>query len=204
MHDENNLAVRVRIYDLLGEVRYDQRVSQVRVSAQGVTVALTIPEIHDLTSTYFVRCQLLNESGSQIVDNDYWQSTTLDDFGSQVNDDEFALQQDSWANLTALNEMPEVHLEVRSVLRASGGAKIAIISLYNPSKHIAFFERVEVTNGKDGAEILPTLYDDNYVTVFPGETVNVVNTYDPKARGAGQPWLRVEGYNTPKEISAIQ
>ena len=204
MHDENNLVVRVRIYDLLGEVRYDQRVSHIDVSAQGVKVALVVPLIHDLTSMYFVRCELLHESGSQIADNDYWQSTTLDDLGSPANDDEFGLQQESWANFTALNEMPEVHLEVRGVLRASGATNNAVISLHNPSKHIAFFQRVELTNGRDGEEILPILYDDNYVTVFPGETVDVESTYDAQGRGANQPWLRVEGYNTPKEISPIQ
>ncbi|MGB9230262.1 MAG: hypothetical protein WCC24_11030, partial [Terracidiphilus sp.] len=67
-----------------------------------------------------------------------------------------------------------------------------------------FFQRVELTNGRDGEEILPILYDDNYVTVFPGETLDVESTYDAKGRGANQPWLRVEGYNTPKEISPIQ
>ena len=38
-------------------------------------------------------------------------------------------------------------------------------------EHIAFFERATISTERDGNEILPIEYNDNYVTVFPGETV---------------------------------
>jgi exo-1,4-beta-D-glucosaminidase len=62
---------------------------------------------------------------------------------------------------------------------------------------------VEVTNGKGGNEILPISYSDNYVTVFPGETISISGTYDPAIIGISQPWLKIAGYNTLEEIAPI-
>jgi exo-1,4-beta-D-glucosaminidase len=44
----------------------------------------------------------------------------------------------------------------------------------------------------DGDEILPITYDDNYVTVFPGETVDILGV----TPGQSANWVRVSGYNT--------
>jgi exo-1,4-beta-D-glucosaminidase len=67
------------------------------------------------------------------------------------------------------------------------------IRLHNPSTQIAFFERVTVSETKDGNEILPIEYTDNYVTIFPGETVEVEAII---RKNTPVKWVRVEGYNT--------
>jgi exo-1,4-beta-D-glucosaminidase len=46
----------------------------------------------------------------------------------------------------------------------------------------------------DGDEILPIEYDDNYVTVFPGETVEIRGAIPGQGPSAG--WVRVTGHNT--------
>ena len=87
------------------------------------------------------------------------------------------------------------------VARSTGPESEARISLHNPSTQLAFFVRAEVTGGKDGNEILPVTYDNNYVTVFPGETVSIRGKFaNPDS---ARPWLRVEGVNAPKELMPI-
>lgn len=67
-------------------------------------------------------------------------------------------------------------------------------SVTNPTKHIAFFERATIASKRDGDEILPIIYDDNYVTVFPGETAEIHG----RIRRAGHPkWVKLDGFNTP-------
>lgn len=202
--DQKDLRVRVRIYDLLGNVRYDRFASHIDVRAQDAVLAMMMPLVPNLTSTYFVRCELFRGTRSRLVDNVYWQSTSLDDLGSQANDDEFSLAQTSWANFTALNGMPSVPLKVTARLLPSAGNDKAFITLHNSSRHIAFFERVELTNGKDADEILPITYSDNYVTVFPGETMYLTGTYEPTHQGELHLWLRLQGYNTPKKLVAVR
>jgi hypothetical protein len=47
---------------------------------------------------------------------------------------------------------------------------------------------------RDGNEILPIIYDDNYITVFPGETAEIHGTI---WKGGKLRWVKLEGYNTP-------
>jgi exo-1,4-beta-D-glucosaminidase len=201
---ESELTVRTRIYDLAGHLRYDRQAKGLRVSASGVTQALIITRLTNITPVYFVRCQLLNRTGTTLVDNVYWQSTTLDDLGSPANDSAFDLQQASWANFTTLPSMPTVALQVHGALRTSGDTSLVSITLQNPTPNIAFFERVEITAGRNAPEVLPITYDDNYVTVFPGESVTVKGRFRTAALGPGRPWWRLRGENTPTQAAELR
>jgi len=197
------LQVRVRIYDLEGNVRYDKQVANQSVQPQGVATALMMPRPPHITPTYFVRCELLDVAGRKIVDNVYWQSTTLDDFGNpRLDDDDYAYSQKSWSTFLELNAMPKVELEVTGTEKIVNGRSSLSVALHNRTQHIAFFNRVTVTGDKNGNEVLPILYDDNYVTVFPGETKLVEGTLDSKDLANRMPWVRVEGYTTkPTTVS---
>jgi exo-1,4-beta-D-glucosaminidase len=201
--NRDDLRLRVRVYDLLGHVRYDQQASPIHVPAQGVALGLTLPRIKGVTSTYFVRCELFDRSGLRLVENNYWQSTTLDDLGSPSNDNAFKIKQVSWADFTALNTMPKVQLQIAGVDHSSRAKDEVAITLHNPTDDIAFFERVSVTRGKDEEEILPITYNDNYVTVFPRETVHIFSRFGHAVSDKGQLWLRLEGYNTSKELTLV-
>jgi exo-1,4-beta-D-glucosaminidase len=78
------------------------------------------------------------------------------------------------------------------------------ITLHNPSSHIAFFQGVEVTRGEDGDEILPITYTDNDVTIFPGDSITLRAAFQPADLKGVQPWIRLEGYNTPKQLAAVK
>ena len=200
--DQHGLQVRVRVYDLNGVSVFDQR-SNVDVDVQGVVQALSLPAMTNITPVYFVRCELFDASGSRIVDNVYWQSATPDDLGPRANDRAFDLQQKHWADFTSMQSMAKVHLNVAGTVRKSQGESEAVIYMHNPSNHLAFFVRAEITGGKDGNEILPVTYDNNYVTVFPGESISVKSKFNSTDLVGKSPWIRVQGYNAPKELAPI-
>jgi exo-1,4-beta-D-glucosaminidase len=201
MEARRNLQVRVRVYDLDGKTAFDQR-GTVAVDAQGVVEAMALPAMRNITPVYFVRCELFDATGVKIVDNVYWQSVKPDNLGPRANDTAFDLKQEQWADLTPLQSMPKVDLEVKGTVRKAPGGNEAIVTLHNPTRQIAFFVRAEITGGKDGNEILPITYDNNYVTVFPGETVQIRGQLKPGDSGRNSPWLRVEGVNMPKQLVA--
>ena len=80
--------------------------SKFRSMAQ--TQVLTLPRYPQSTPVFFVRCQLFDNTGKLLVDNTYWQSQKDDDLGDRSNDDALNLKQVSWADMTALNTMPQV------------------------------------------------------------------------------------------------
>jgi len=102
--------------------------------------------------------------------------------------------------MTGLNSMTQVPLDVTASRTPNPGDNRVTIRLHNPSQQVAFFERAELTATPDSDEILPVEYSDNYVTVFPGETVDLQG--QPWS-GVPANWVRVTGYNTPPVVVAI-
>jgi exo-1,4-beta-D-glucosaminidase len=103
--------------------------------------------------------------------------------------------------MTPLNEMPQVPLQLSAEHSSPAGENRVTIHLHNPSEHIGFFERAMITSAKDGDELLPVEYDNNYVTVFPGETAEISGLLPQSAKPA---WIRLDGYDTPQTAVAIK
>lgn len=72
----------------------------------------------------------------------------------------------------------------------------------NRGSQIAFFHRVELLSTAGGEEILPITYDDNYVSVFGGETVEISG----RVPGGGPvpAWVRVTGYGGTPVVAAVR
>ena len=199
--DVRNLRVRVRIYDLDGKVRDDRSAGGIAVSFNGATQVMSLPRYPESTPVFFVRCQLFDGSGQLVAENTYWQSQKDDDLGARAHDQVMTLLQDKWADMTALNTLPPVAVELSASQTKIGSEHRVTVSLRNPSEHIAFFERATLCSESDGNEILPILYDDNYITVFPGETAEIHGTVQKDAQIR---WVRLEGYNTPAISTRIK
>jgi exo-1,4-beta-D-glucosaminidase len=196
---QKSLRVRVRVYDLQGKLREDRHAENLKAEPGGATQAMTLPRFPDSSPVFFVRCQLLDANGKMLTENVYWQSQKDDDVGD--HDSAFGLQPASWADMTSLNTMPQVPLEFSARHSSSVGQNRVTMHLHNPSEHIAFFERAVITSAKDGDELLPIEYDNNYVTVFPGETVEIRGLLSQSAQAA---WVKLDGYDTPQTAVAIK
>jgi len=193
-NDVQGLSVRVRIYDLDGKVRDDRSAKDISVSYNDINQVMLLPRYPESSPVFFVRCQLFDKNGKLVVDNTYWKSQKDDDVGPQKNDYYTSLNQEKWSDMTALNTMFSVNVKIEAEQKKVGVESHVIIRLHNPSTQIAFFERVTVSETKEGNEILPIEYTDNYVTVFPGETVEIQGII---WKGVEARWVKVEGYNTP-------
>ena len=110
--DHRDLAVRVRVYDLQGRVRDDRSAGDVDVASGAAVQAMALPRLSRDSSVFFVRAQLLDKTGKVLSENVYWQSQQLDDVGDPSNDSAFELKQASWADMTGLNTMAQVPLDV--------------------------------------------------------------------------------------------
>ena len=200
--NRSDLRVRVRVYDLQGRTREDRITDDLNVASGDSVDAMTLPRVARDSGVYFVRCEVVDKAGSVLAENVYWQSQQRDDLGDPTNDWAFQLKQVSWADMTALNWMPKVPLQVSARHDDAEGRNGVTIRLQNPTQHVAFFERAEITTGPDDDEILPIEYSDNYVTVFPGDTVEIHGVV-PNGKTAAN-WVRVAGYNSPPVVVPIE
>jgi exo-1,4-beta-D-glucosaminidase len=197
-----DLRVRVRTYDLSGKLRDDRAADGIDVASGGTAAAMTLPPGPADSRVFFVRCELLDAGGAVLAANVYWQSQTPDDVGPPANDTAFDSRQISWADMTPLNTMAKPALDVSAQPDDTDGEGAAVrIALHNPTARIAFFERAELLTTADGDEILPSSYDDNYITVFPGETVAITGRVP--TRGPKPAWVRVTGYGGVPVVVAV-
>jgi exo-1,4-beta-D-glucosaminidase len=72
---------------------------------------------------------------------------------------------------------------------------VAHISLKNPSDHLAFQIRLGIRKAGQSDEILPVMWEDNYIELMPGETRELTAQYLPGTAAFGGVDLTVSGWN---------
>jgi hypothetical protein len=99
--------------------------------------------------------------------------------------------------------MAPVDVAISGTRNLSQGIEVAKLTITNPSDHIAFFLRIEVTKGRNGREVLPVTYDDNYLTVFPHESETINARFRESDLEGQQPALKLEGWNVRERMGAL-
>jgi exo-1,4-beta-D-glucosaminidase len=192
-HDATGLKLSTKLYDLDMTEKFSQD-SSVDVPADSSTRVLTLPDIQGLSSTYFVVLRLTDTSGKVVGSNFYWLSTkpeTLDWEKSTW----YMTPTSSFADYTALAQLPKVKLKVASHTEREGEESVTHVTLENPSKALAFFIRLKVAKGAGGEEILPVIWQDNYVSLLPGEKRELTASYRTAELGTAKASVEVSGWN---------
>lgn len=71
----------------------------------------------------------------------------------------------------------------------------AHVMIENTGSGLAFLVRLRLLKGKDGAEVLPVFFDDNYISLLPGEKREVTVHVRKSDLGGANPVLAVDGFN---------
>jgi exo-1,4-beta-D-glucosaminidase len=153
-----------------------------------------LPAFVGITPVYFLGLRLKARDGSPLASNFYWLSTKKDVLDSQGSE-WFVTPNKAFADFTALGELPEAGIEVRQRIEDAGGKKIVHLSLANPSSVLAFFIELKLVDRRSGKIILPVLWDDNYLSLLPGERRELSATVDAHAAEGAEPVVRCAGYN---------
>ncbi len=196
------LKASARVYDLDMSERYaNERV--VDVGPDSSTRAFVLPEIPNLTPTYFLRLRLENENGTALSSNFYWLSVRPDllDWDNTVR---LRTPSKQHADFAALARLPKVNLKLSSRSEVNGEAGVTHVTLENPTRSLAFFVRLILKDGLPEydeeqkfheQEILPVLWEDNYFSLLPGERRELTATYRAKGLAGAAPVVEVEGWN---------
>jgi exo-1,4-beta-D-glucosaminidase len=189
------VAVKAQVVGMDGVELWSGQ-STVDAPADSVTKSLTIPAISGLPRTYLLRVTWPGIAGGT-ASNVYWLSNAPDVL-NPGGSDWYHTPTTRYADMTGLSALPATILTSSASVKADGANEIVTATLKNGSNSIAFFVRVEVVKGAGGIEVTPVRYDDNYVSIWPGEQAVVTATYRTADLGGAQPALRVEGFNVAK------
>jgi len=191
--DAKGLRLTAKVLNLDLSEKFSNQVS-LDAAADSTNKSLTLPEIDGLSPTYFLVLRLQDSSGKLVGSNFYWLSTkpeTLDWEKSNW----YTTPTSSYADYTALSQLPKVKLKVTDHTERKSEEAVTHVTLENPSTSLAFFVRLKVNKGKGGEELLPVVWQDNYISLLPGEKREVTASYRAGELGSAQPAVEVSGWN---------
>lgn len=205
------LKVSAKIFNLDMAEKFSKE-AILDVAPDSSTRAFSLPDLKGLSSTYFVSLRLTDSNNVLVSTNFYWLSTRPDilDWANSVR---LRTPSKQNADLTALMQLPKVQLKYSARSEVKGETGITQITVENPTKSVAFFVHLKVTDGLPeydeeqkfhDPEILPALWDDNYFPLLPGEKRQVSATYATKSLAGKPPEVEITGFNVTGASKAGQ
>ena len=191
--DAKGLKLVTQVYNLEMAEKFAQQ-SAVDAAADSTQKVLTLPDTSGLSPTYFLVLRLQDSAGRLVGSNFYWLSTkpeTLDWEKSNW----YTTPTSSFADFSALRQLSQVKLKSTIRTERKGEESVTHVTVENPSQTLAFFVRLKLNQGAKGEEVLPVIWEDNYMSLLPGEKREVTATYRTSALGAAKPALEVSGWN---------
>jgi exo-1,4-beta-D-glucosaminidase len=164
------------------------------LAEDGKQQAFVIPDIADLSTTYFVKLEMHDAAGKKVSDNFYWLSTKPEQYAWEKTDYKFT-PVTQHGDLTALASLPEAKVVVTSSSETRGAEGVTRVHVKNASKALAFQVHLRLLKGKGGADVLPVMWDDNYITLLPGEEREVSATYAAADLSKARAHVEAEGWN---------
>jgi exo-1,4-beta-D-glucosaminidase len=188
---QKNLKLRTRVFDLAMREHFTD-LKNLDVDPDSVARVLTIPEIDDINTPYFVRLDLTNTAG-KTVSNLYWLPQQLPEMDWEKTN--YYTTPAKYSDMTALADLPAANIEWSSAVERRAPDEIVRVTLRNTGKNLAFMVNAELRRGRGSDDIAPVLWDDNYISLLPGESRTITATVRTRDLGGLAPSVKVEGWN---------
>jgi hypothetical protein len=173
--DQKDLVAKAMVVNLDGSVVWEKEMTL--DSNEDTTSKLFKVEFpENCTEVHFIKLYL-TQNGKNISDNFYVNGKV-------------------YGNHQALKSIAKADVKTStSIKKCADGMWRGTVTLENKSSVPAVMVRVNVVGKKDGKQILPMFYSDNYFSLMPGEKKTVtLRWYDADSRG-NSPRVIVSGYN---------
>jgi exo-1,4-beta-D-glucosaminidase len=191
--DASNLKLTAKVLNLDMSEKFSKE-ETVNAPADSTNKIFELPEIQGLSPTYFLRLTVEDSTGKIVGSNFYWLSTSAESL-DWVRSTWYTTPTATYADYTALRQLPRVKVSVSSRSERDGDQGVTHVTLVNASRNLAFFIRLKVDKGQGGEEILPVVWQDNYLSLMPGEKREIRATYRVSDLGRAKPAVEIGGWN---------
>ncbi|WP_263381551.1 glycoside hydrolase family 2 protein [Granulicella arctica] len=170
-------VARVAVYNLDGSAAY-QHDFKVTAPASVATSLGKMDWPAGLSPVHFIKLDLHDAAGSLLSTNFYWRGMP-----------------DHPDDLTALNDLHPVTLEMKASRKDEDGKCLIAVTLHNPGSQVALMTHLQLRRQKSGERVLPVYYTDNYISLTPGETRTLSIEASVEALKGEMPLVVVDGWN---------
>jgi exo-1,4-beta-D-glucosaminidase len=210
---QSGLSVESKVYSPSGTVTDDQTSGNISLAGQQVMNSVLTPKVPTTPAgtTYFVEL-VLKQNGTLVDKNVYWLSTTQDATNWSKSLGKPVGVISAYANLTGMRTLATIPSSSISVTASTatrpgpdGADRATAVTVTNNSSTVAFLVRADVRRGTGTTpaagdnELQSSIWQDNDITLFPGESQTIVATWDSSDLQGLSPVIGVSGWNTPAQ-----
>ena len=171
--------------------------AKVDIDPDATKSVVVIPEFTDSPAVYFVKLTLSDSTKRVVSSNFYWLPAKTSTLAWDKTPDSAWTPIADFEDLTGLQQLPKAQLKGSAQRRGSS----VVVKLHNTSDQLALLVRLSLRDAATKEEVLPVLWDDNYVSLLPGDSRDIDVSYLPQTTLPGRMTLRFEGWNTePVEV----
>ncbi len=192
----SGLWASAKVYDFSLKEVYSGE-AKIDVEPDGIAPALTIPAFpaQPAAATYFVRLGLRDKAGKELSSNFYWLPASFSTLAWEKTPDTAFTPIATYEGLKDLNRLPRVRLEATAQASKAAGRDQVHVTLRNPTRNLAFQVHLGIRRAGSNAEILPVMWEDNYLALMPGESKAVTARYLRGSLVGDGATLLVDGWN---------
>lgn len=154
-----------------------------------------VPDSLSLSKTWFLSLALKNAGGT-VVSRNFYVLSTQPDVLDEKKSTWYVTPESGYADLTLLQQLPPVKLEVKKQFSRRGDTTFFHIGLSNPSGHLAFMIHLDLKKSQSGHSVVPVFWEDNYISMPPGTTRTVTGYCHTADLDGESPDVTVDGWNT--------
>ena len=199
------LTVSAQAFDFNLDKLFSRAV-KVDAGPDSSATVLTLPDFSSQSpsAVYFLKLELADSSGKEVSSNFYWLPAKLAVIDWDNTPDSAFTPVKTFEDLTALNKLPNIKLQGSATREKTAANDQVRVSLRNPSTSLAFQVHVGIRASGSTEEILPVLWEDNYLTLIPGESRTLTARYLSKDALKKPLELVVDGWNIEAATIAIK
>lgn len=170
----DDVQVNAKIFTAKGKEVWSD-IKSLDVSATSAATAIELNN-HYKGQVQFMKLEML-QGDKVLASNFYWIENTSGD-------------------CLDLNDLPETEVKMKTSSKTVGNTQVVSITLKNTGKHWALLNKIKLKDKATGESILPVFFDDDYVSLMPGESREITMRVDKANLQGKSPMLYLEGWNT--------
>ncbi|EGZ69741.1 glycoside hydrolase [Neurospora tetrasperma FGSC 2509] len=181
---EGPRSIDIEIIDPTGKTLYTKTIKTTTEPNTSREITSLASAFEDIKDVVFLRLVLSDNSpnsnptskDTELSSNIYWLSSNLDTVAWD-NSNWYYTPVTKYSDYTALNKLPAANVSVSVTAWSKGHSEYESsskvqVTLENHSSFPAFFIILNLVN-KEGRDVVPVIWEDNYLTLWPREKVTV-------------------------------
>jgi exo-1,4-beta-D-glucosaminidase len=188
------LSAEIKVFDFNLKPILKKMVTAPQLHSKETKKVLSLPDVPDLSKTYFLDLKLYDKEHKNVSDNFYVLSTKKD-LLDEKKSTWYVTPQTQYADLTMLEQLPKVKLQTSEQVSDKDGKTWINVKVKNPTSHLAFMVYLDLKKGASKESVVPVFWKENYFTLLPGEEKNVSVWVHTKDLQGQKPVVKIGGWN---------